>query len=980
MHHVRSTILVGAFAILVTGIAPDRVWAQSAQSASMVGKVTDESGGALPGVTVTLKSPQLQVPQLSTITGSDGDYRILDLPVGTYSVQFELQGFQIGLYTDIRLTVGLAGRVDGVLKIGAISETVQVTGLSPVVDTVHTTGNTTLVQDQLRSIPMGGTMQEMLPLAAGVTMQDKPDVGDSNLASRSAIVTYGVVLQTTLDVEGINTVTDHAANTAVYFNSFSLEEVQFKTSGNNAEIGFPGVAQVAVLKSGSNSFHGNYHGGYENPNWQNSNVTPELAAQGIRTTNPITDPGFYEYVFDLGGRVVKDKLWFYGAHSNQAVDQGQVGFVAAPNADGCWFVTCNGTTPATYHTSLPMFSAKVSYQLSSNTKLIATDMYAVKHLSQNGGTTMIPLPSSRFQRQPQQVWKGEIQRANNRLLLDALFGYGGYHVHYIDQPASNTIGFPDGTDVAGNPTSRELSSGLRYGPAINPEDRPQNRYEGKAILTYLPRESHLGGTHELKFGTTLDWENAGTRILQDKVSGDYDVQFNRGVPAQIVVYNYPFASSINNLHSQALYFTDTFSLDRVTINAGVRWERYHNYYPEQTKEAGQFAALFPAKTYPKQDVLTWIDTVPRVGAAWDVTGNGKTVAKASWGMFGDTMGDLYANAFNPNATASQTYAWTGPCVTTPYKNNTFNNASCDVDAAFLASLPSRTPLSATGGINSRINPDLNQNKTYEASARIERELIPNVALSGGWVYHRINNLYFNTQINRPYDEWVPATPATPFLDQNGQPVTVYTYPASLVGSSFNLLQGANVLDGRPNVFHSLEVAATKRYSNKWTGSTSFWMTKNHFWLTTGGNNGARPQSPNDDRFPINDQWDWEARANGTYRLPFDINVTGSYRAQSGQWGQRTQVFTGAALRQGSTTLRMGQYGEFRSNTVQLINFRLNKTIAMTASRRFSLDFQVFNLVNASAVTATNYQTGSQFGQVTDIVSGRVYRVGAGFQF
>jgi hypothetical protein len=92
------------------------------------------------------------------------------------------------------------------------------------------------------------------------------------------------------------------------------------------------------------------------------------------------------------------------------------------------------------------------------------------------------------------------------------------------------------------------------------------------------------------------------------------------------------------------------------------------------------------------------------------------------------------------------------------------------------------------------------------------------------------------------------------------------------------------------------------------------------------------------------------------------------------------VFTGAALRQGSTTLRMGPYGEFRSNTVQLVNFRLNKTIAMTTSRRFSLDFQVFNLVNSSAVTATNYQTGSQFGQVTDIVSGRVYRVGAGFTF
>ncbi|HXI32152.1 MAG TPA: carboxypeptidase-like regulatory domain-containing protein, partial [Vicinamibacterales bacterium] len=125
----------------------------------MIGKVVDESGGAMPGVTVTVKSPQLQVPQMTTVTGVDGDYRFPDLPPGTYSVQFELQGFQTAVYTDIRLTVGLAGRVDGAMKIGALNETIQVTGLSPVVDTVNTTGNTTLVQDQLRSIPMGGTMQ-----------------------------------------------------------------------------------------------------------------------------------------------------------------------------------------------------------------------------------------------------------------------------------------------------------------------------------------------------------------------------------------------------------------------------------------------------------------------------------------------------------------------------------------------------------------------------------------------------------------------------------------------------------------------------------------------------------------------------------------------------------------------------------------------------------------------------------------------------
>jgi hypothetical protein len=378
-----------------------------------------------------------------------------------------------------------------------------------------------------------------------------------------------------------------------------------------------------------------------------------------------------------------------------------------------------------------------------------------------------------------------------------------------------------------------------------------------------------------------------------------------------------------------------------------------------------------------------MDTVPRAGAAWDLMGNGKTVLKGSFGLFGDTMGDLYANNFNPNAQATQTYAWTGPCVVTAFKNDTFNNTSCDVTPDFLATLPSRTPLSATGGINSVVNPDLKQNKTYEYTARLERQLMPNVALSVGYVYHKITNNYNNVQYLRPFDTWVPATPATPFLDQNGVPVTIYTYPASEVGAAFNVLKAANATSDNADVFHSFEIAATKRFSKRWTGTASYWTTKNHQYLvsTTAGN-GSTPNSPNDTRFAIDDTWNWESRANVSYNLPLDINLSGSYRAQSGQPGQRSQVFTAPAtvLRQGSVTLRMGPYGEFRTEAVQIVALKASKNFAIGQGRRVELNFQVFNAFNSSAATSTNYQTGTQFGTVTGITSARVARVGAAFVF
>ena len=207
-------------------------------------------------------------------------------------------------------------------------------------------------------------------------------------------------------------------------------------------------------------------------------------------------------------------------------------------------------------------------------------------------------------------------------------------------------------------------------------------------MSYIPSAPHLGGTppteirHDRRLGIRRH------RILHDKVAGDYQLQFNRGVPSQIVIYNFPFATSTNNLYSQAVYVTDTYTIEARDAECRCALGALSQLLSGTDERGGAVQRHLPRQDLSRrQDVLTWTDTVPRAGAAWDVMGNGKTVVKGSFGLFGDTMGDLYANAFNPNAQATQTYAWTGPCVTTKFKNNTFNNTSCDVTPAFLASLP-----------------------------------------------------------------------------------------------------------------------------------------------------------------------------------------------------------------------------------------------------------------------------------------------------
>ncbi len=618
---------IWAVAALVVGIAQfgaaSRLSAQSATSSTIHGTVSDESAAALPGVTVTISSPALQVGRTTRVTEADGTYRFGDLPVGVYRVAFELSGFKTFVRDDLRLPVGFVARVDATLAIGALEETITVSGVSPVVDQSTTTTSVNLTRDTIESVPAGRGYQHLFAMTPGVTTSGSPDIGDSALASRSNVQSYGATAQAKIEVEGINISAGNSAS--AYLTTYSFEEIQIRTSGNDAEVSSPGISMVSVLKSGSNQFHGTYRGGYEGSGFQSENLTSKLRAQGLSATTPLKY--YYEYSADLGGRIFKDKLWFYVANNKQKRVYNPLGFAAGPGPDGAYLT---GDEPLAYFdNNLTDYAVKLSYQATEKHRLIGVWQNGIKYQPQRAGTRFRPLESTIDYRNPGGVYKGELQSTlSSHMVGNLVAGWGGNHEDYsVDRSKFGLTG-------PGNPSKLDRNTSLATGSGTGANKSNKDRYQFDGSLSYFP-ERFLGGKHELKGGSTLYWQRLSGGN-QTNSAGDYILVYDGGQPAEIRILNAPIdARNAQNIF--AGYVKDTWrARNGLTINLGLRYEYQHAWIPEQSKAASPgFSMLFPAKNFSHQDIETWTSLVPRVGLAWSV--GPKSVVKASYGRFNAGM-------------------------------------------------------------------------------------------------------------------------------------------------------------------------------------------------------------------------------------------------------------------------------------------------------------------------------------------------------
>jgi Carboxypeptidase regulatory-like domain len=966
----------GALVLSVILTAPSARAQGSSASGVISGTVRDESGGALPGVTATLRSPALQVPQMVAVTDGEGNYRFGELPVGTYRVAYELQGFGTFVRDELRLPVGFAARVDVVLKVGVVEETVTVSGQSPVIDVTSTSTAVSFTKETLNEIPRGQDLSMIYSMAPGVVLAGTPDVGGSNMANRQNISSGGVALQPRLLFEGLNIVLSDDQNSGVYFNSDSLEETTIKTSGNDAETMTPGITMVAVVKSGGNDFHSLVKVEDESPKLQSNNLDDHLRSQGLTAVQPIKT--FYDWQGDIGGRILRDKVWFYDGYSTQQKNTGITGFVSGPGPDGKYLT---GDEPIAYaRTGIWQVSQKYSFQLTENNRINYVWQRGNKFVGEDGAGALRPLESTQDYSNPTSVNRGEYQHVGGNSVFDAVAGYAGWWSDYSSTRQADKYGFTL------TPSRLDLTTGLNTGDS-NPASklRPQDRLAVDASYSIMP-QSFLSGHHEFKMGLTYEhdheawWYPANPANLGDYVLLDQTVLGKANTPVQMRIYNMPvYPSDMAQL--VGLYLKDTWRItSSLTANLGLRWDYDHTYLPPQTHDASpDFPTVWPAGSYPYQSLSTWTRFEPRAGIAWNAEKLG--VFKAFVGSFGYVFGAQQGIQYNRNALQYATFRW-----------HDLNGDNLYQPGEVNPDLNGPDFVNVNGAIGNKITDSLKQPLYIETSGSYERQLAPSLAFTASYVYRNVSNQYTlpGPNVLRPsgaYD--IPITRRDPGPDgilgtaDDGQMITFYDYDPAYRGLAF--VQNLASNNPNPNWFHTMEVTVVKRPTRRWQGTASIFWVKNHRWVTNTFN------APQDAYNALDSTWFWAGEFNLSYNLPHDVLLGAAMTSKQGATGSRTVLFGSADPAGGTPISQLGTvaipvtaYGSVLGPPLNVLNLRAQKWLRVGGNVQLGLGIDVFNTFNSNSPNQYNLQSGPTYliptGVNGGILPARVARLGVSFKF
>jgi outer membrane receptor protein involved in Fe transport len=911
------TLLAAAFLIV-----PSASIAQIGQTATLTGTVTDASGAVLPGVTVTVTSDSLIGGSRTAVTDENGVYRFPALPPGNYTVAAELSGFKPYSQQAVRLQLGQTITVDPRLEVGGFQDRVTVAGVAPVVDVKSSGAQKNLSEEVMENIPFTSRFGPgAMLLAPGVHPTNYSAYGSGQQSSNAYMI------------DGVDVSDPESGTIWVFANHNWIQEVQVVGLGANAEYGgFTGVASNSLFRSGSNAFRGLFETLYENDALTGNNVSPELLEE-----NEFLTPGGTEYVtdstFQIGGPIKRDKLWFFTSFQYYRPKTTPASYPPIP-PEG---YTSTGIGPQFRLEKSPRFLFKPTLKIGTGgdqlTGFFETDSYTVDGRGA-GATTLgdiVATEATLHQDSPEVAWNANFTKI---LSSSSVFDvkYSGYWGYYYLSPynGDNTPGWYDVDEAYYAVNSYYFYNADRV------------RHQANATLTKFA--SGYAGEHNLKFGA--EFERSYVKSESGYPGGMY-VLANFGVPYYAYLWDGYLKDNINNRFSA--FAQDSWTLGaRLTINPGVRFDRITGF-----------------NKHLDEQVFATNSISPRIGFAWDVQGNSKTVVKGHYGWFFDGAKSSFYDLLDPQIA--------------PYYGAYIDSNLHVTDGPYLI----------RPGTNRTMDPDIKHPRMRQAFIGLERELMTglSVGVNGIW---RKNDQFIDDVITTPISQYSRSTLRDPGPD--GEPGTADDGTATV----FLYNQTSDPLDNEflitnPDAFRKyrgLEFTATKRMANRWLLQGSWVVSKaegNYNNTSNAGNSTTEYNDPNTDvRFQpfregrLQNDLTHIGKVLASYRAPFGILASGAFFYTSGQTFTRT-VRT-ARFSQGRSDVFIEPRGSQRYDDRPQLDFKLEKQFRFGTDRRVGVTFEGFNIFNDAAITSRGTRSGSTYFEPRGVVPPRRFRVGAVYRF
>ena len=941
---------------------------------TLSGTVTDEQGGVLPGVTVTIVGLDRTN---STVTDDAGRFRFLNLAPGPYKVTSALSGFATVVQEDVEVRVGATADLTMRMRVAALEETITVSGEAPIIDTKATGTATNFTSDELQKIPTSRDPFALMRSVPGVLV-DRVNIGGNETGQQSNFASKGTRPQdASWTMDGVE-ITDMAATGAspTYFNYDNFEEIQVSTAGNDIKSRTGGMGLNFVVKRGTNDFNGGVRLYYDDENMEWSNVPDELAAQGVTHETSDHNKQISDYGFELGGPIWRDRAWFYGSYSIQ-----DVRLVRRAGA-------------LIDRTQLKNPTVKLNWQATKSdmVSFLYFDGFKIKDGRSPGVTGILfDAPTATFHQDnayEDNPFHGLWKIADDHVFGTNLFVSGKY-AYYNTGFVLDPIG---GLDMQ---AGRNFVTGQSYGSVNQSLNvRPQQivNVDAQSFLT------GFGGSHDVKYGVGYRTTRAisgtlwpGNMILANERANNLQARVHRE------------GRGGNQANYLNFYIGDTISRDRLTVDLGLRFDRQNGKaLPSETQSNPAFPQLMPGIVFEGYDTpFTWNNFSPRAGITYALDEERKTIARASFSRYAGQLNTGTVGVLNLSSNVGFTdYRWVD------LNGDHFAQANeVLVDQPAIQSGGGFNPANPTSVTSANVlDPDLEAPITSSFVAGIDRELMPNLAFTTNYSYTRTTNLFGNfsgtitPRVGVSIDEYVPGSGFSGTIPlEGGVPYNVATFiPVQAeVNAGGNGFVTTNI-PGYYTDYHGIELGLNKRLSNRWMARVGVALNnaREHFddragMINTNGNptptateplkNGGQfaPQSGGSGSGTIYINAKWQFNANAMYQAPLGIEVSANVFGRQGYPFPIVVSGTGPALGADSalSVLVSPEIDTFRYPNLWNTDVRAARNFRFSqANLRLILD--VFNVFNANTpLVRVNNVTSRNFNALAQNLSPRIARVG-----